>query len=157
VKVNLKGIERSERDSLVQLLFRLLARVGSVGDGGGGQDWFDAWVSVDDEQAGLLQVQAIIAGQGLSDRARIRVRPKTATITFEHDSTEQGIADANAAIEDLAVLIAERELGENMATGQHPGSVVFSLSLFNVEVGVPAIEALIDELGLADRVVVEVF
>lgn len=150
------GVPSSDRGRLGQVIFRELGRVGQVGDGGGGKQAIDAWVAVDDAPRGLLQLEAIVAGLGLAERARIRVRPKTAEITVEHDFSAEGRATATAMMNDLAAFIHEREIGENLATGHLGASIVVSLYLHNPEVGVPVIEALIDELGIAEWVVLKV-
>lgn len=156
VKIDLIGLPAAEKARVHRVLWRELGRIGQVGDGGGGHDTIDAWVAVMDEHVALPQLQAIVTGQGLSERARIYLRPKLAQITFAHDFTPEREAVAIARIHDLAALIQERELGDNMAVGQLPGSVVLSLSLFNADVGVLVIEALIDELGLCNDVVFDV-
>ena len=156
VEIDMTGVPSSDRSRLGQLLFRELARVGRVGDGGGGERKLDAWVIVDDANVALLQLQAIVAGQGLADRARIRVRPKTALIKVEYDSSSENEAIARAMMTDLAAFIHEREIGENLVTLDLPGSIEVSLHLHNPDIGIPVIEALIDELGIGEWVELEV-
>ena len=142
------------RRDLIAAIQRAGGRVGDTGAGGG---VMDLWVGVEDPASGLQGIERMVELLGIAHRTRVEVRKPMVCASI--DCADDGFTpdEAIAAGDELAQAVVERNLGTFNAIGELPGRVDVTFRVDNPDVAVPAIEALVENLGLGERTTIDCF